>query len=201
MSSSFPVRLIFDVSAIVAGKTREWQEFSQMGTCILPQAVWSELEFLCDRASEPGTEKIAREFTRFYPESGWQVSSLKASHASLPSAKGEDLSKQARLTLAVAKCVYGVAETYPNDLVILISNQQPLINQVKSLTVPNLCGITVAALLQWSRTQQRPASVTAQMQDMKGMGRVAQRSANVSSKVAADSNTPCLLYTSDAADE
>lgn len=187
MPSSFPIRLLFDVGAIVAGKTREWQDFSQMGTCILPQAVWSELEFLCDRAPEPEIEKIAREFARFYPSSGWQASSLTASHASLKSAKAEDLSKQARLALVVAKCAYGMAETYPNDLVILVSNEQPLINQVKALTVPNLCGITVSALLQWSRTQQRPASITAQMQDMKGMGRVAQKtSSSVRSKAEAN---------------
>ncbi|NJO08474.1 MAG: hypothetical protein HC873_01150 [Leptolyngbyaceae cyanobacterium SL_1_1] len=43
-------RLLFDTSALLLGSLREWQRYGQMGQCCLPQVVFEEVKFLCDRA-------------------------------------------------------------------------------------------------------------------------------------------------------
>jgi len=162
--------LLFDVNGIIDKTTREWSEYSRVGTCYLPQVVYDEIQFLCDRASEPELERPAREFIRFHPESNWQLTGARATHPSLAPAQGQAQSKKARLNLAVVQCAYGLAQEMTNKLVVLVSNTQPLLQQIQALAVNNLCGITTTALLQWSRTSARPPAVTQQIQAIIGTG-------------------------------
>lgn len=53
MTALPPILILIDTSAIVAGKTREWQMFARAGECFVPRAVLEEIEFLCKRASNP----------------------------------------------------------------------------------------------------------------------------------------------------
>jgi len=153
--------LLFDVNGILDKTTREWSEYSRVGTCYLPQVVYDEIQFLCDRASEPELERPAREFMRFYPQSHWQLTDAHADIPSLTPAPGQAQSKKARLNLAVVQCAYGLAQEMTDKLVVLVSNTQPLLQQIQALAVNNLCGITTTALLQWSRTSARPPAVQA----------------------------------------
>jgi uncharacterized protein YacL len=45
--------LVFDSSAILAGRLARWQEWARFGVCVLPQAVLAELERLAREAIEP----------------------------------------------------------------------------------------------------------------------------------------------------
>ena len=164
MAASASILLVFDVSALIPGKTREWQEFAQVGQCVLPQAVSEEMQFLCDRATEPDIETTAREFSRFYPNSGWQVTTANASHPKLQPASGQTLSKKARRALAVAQTAYGLTQEQPNALVVLVANNQPLLKSMQGLGVETLGGLTTALLRQWSRSGQPPAAIAKQLQ-------------------------------------
>ncbi|MBW4575297.1 MAG: hypothetical protein KME08_08435 [Aphanothece sp. CMT-3BRIN-NPC111] len=161
-----PILVLLDLSAIMAGTTREWQEYSRVGKCFLSQVVYEEIEFLCNRAPEPNLEKTSREFMRFYPNSGWQLSTANEPHPSLTPADSQALSKQARLALATVQCAYGLSQEQTTQLVVLVSNSQPLLQRLQALEAPNLSGITATALLQWARTGQRPIAVTQQLQSM-----------------------------------
>ncbi len=156
------ILFVFDVSALIPGKTRDWQELAQLGQVYLPQAVVEEMQFLCDRATEPEIETVAREFARFFPNSGWQVTEASASHPSLQPDSGQTLSKKARRSLAVAQATYGLYQEQPQALVVLIANDQPLLKKVQSLGAPTLGGLTTAVLRQWCRTVQSPASIAPQ---------------------------------------
>lgn len=156
--------IVFDTTALLAGKTREWQQFSQLGECLLTEGVLEAINALCDRAPEPALEATAREFVRFYPTSGWQVSLAIAEHPLLKPAEGHSLSQRARLSLEVLKCAYGVARRRRDSLVIVVANDQPMLQKIQGLNAKNLCGILLAALMQWSRTQRRPAAVAHYLQ-------------------------------------
>ncbi len=159
-----PVLVLLDHSALMGKSTREWQEYSRIGACYLPQVVHEEIEFLSGRAPEPEAEKTAREFLRFFPNSGWQLTNAHATHPAFTPPGGSNMSKQARLVVAVAQCTYGFALENNDNLVVFVSNTQPILQRIPSLGMPNLCGITAAALLQWVRTGQRPPAVTQQLQ-------------------------------------
>lgn len=167
MTALPPILLILDVSAIVTTRTREWQEFSRVGTCFLPQAVLEEMRFLFDRAPEPALEEVAREFHRFHSHGNWQATEVSTPHPLLKASSGESLSKKARQSFAVAKCAYGMSQDHIAKLVVLVTNDQPLIQRLQTLEVPNLCAVTAAMLLQWSRTGQRPVVVSQQLQRMR----------------------------------
>lgn len=156
--------IVFDTSALLAGKTREWQQFSQLGECLVTEGVLEAMNTLCDRAPEPAIEATAREFARFYPTSGWNVSLAIAEHPSLKPADGHTLSQRARLSLEVLKCAYGVARRRRDSLVIVVANDQPMLQKIQELNAKNLCGIPLAALMQWTRTQRRPAAVAHYLQ-------------------------------------
>ncbi len=156
--------IVFDTTALLAGKTREWQQFSQLGECLVTEGVLEVMNALCDRAPEPAIEATAREFARFYPTSGWNVSLAIAEHPSLKPADGHSLSQRARLSLEVLKCAYGVARRRRDSLVIVVANDQPMLQKIQGLNTKNLCGIPLAALLQWTRTQRRPAAVAHYLQ-------------------------------------
>lgn len=156
--------IVFDTSALLAGKTREWQQFSQLGECVITEGVLEAMTVLCDRAPEPAIEATAREFARFYPTSGWQVSLAIAEHPSLKPVDGHNLSQRARLSLGVLQCAYGIARRRRDSLVIVVANDQPMLQKLQGLNTKNLCGIPLAALMQWSRTQRRPAAVAHYLQ-------------------------------------
>lgn len=167
MPSLPSICLLIDTSALLAGRTREWQEYANLGTCYLPQVVLDEMEFLCDRAVEPAQELTAREFRRFYRHSGWQVTTATASHPQLQgSGSGRELSKKARLLLETAAAAYGLSQTVPDQLVVVVSNDQNLRRRVDHLKAPNLCSVPVAGLLQWARSHQRPPNVVQKLQGM-----------------------------------
>lgn len=152
--------LVFDTSALLLGKTREWQEFSRVGQCVLPVVVLEELKFLSNQSPDREQEHTAREFARFYVGSGWQVSKAQATHPMIKPATGQTVSKKARQSLAVAQATYGVSQEQPNKLVVLVANNQPMLKQIQALNIPNLCGITVSMLLEWVRSDRQPLAVT-----------------------------------------
>lgn len=156
--------ILFDTSALLAGKTREWQQFSQLGECLVTEGVLEAMNAFCDRAPEPAVEATAREFSRFYPTSGWQMSLAIAEHPSLKPADGHNLSQRVRLSLEVLKCAYGIARRRRDSLVIVVANDQPMLQKIQGLNTKNLCGIPFAALVQWSRTQRRPAAIAHYLQ-------------------------------------
>jgi hypothetical protein len=162
-----PVLILFDTTAVLAGKSLEWQEFARLGECYLPEAILEQLEFMCDRAAEPEVEGKAREFSRFYPTSGWKRTAVQAEHATLKPAPGHTLSKRARLTLTVSSCAYGMALRYPGSLIVLVANDQPLLQKVLDLKINNLCGMPYTALVQWGHTQRRPPVVNHHLQLMR----------------------------------
>lgn len=169
--------LLFDLSAVLAGNTRQWQEYSRVGDCWVPQDVLEELKELCDHASEPGIEPIAREFQRFYPTSGWQSTHANATHPALQAAASHTLSRKARLALTVLQCAYGVSKQRTDALVVLVANNQPLLQQLLALEATNLCGVPLPAFVQWTRTLRRPAVVSHHLQLMRQAVSVSSSSA------------------------
>lgn len=163
------VLILFDTTALLAGKTLDWRSFTQLGECYVPEAVLEQMDYLCDRASEPDVEHTAREFKRFYTDGDWKRTGIQAEHAALKPTPGHTLSKRARLALSVASCVYGMALRYPNSLVVLITNDQPLLQKVMGLQVKNLCGMPFAALMQWARSQRRPSVIHHHLQLMRAV--------------------------------
>lgn len=158
--------LVFEPRAILAGSTRDWSQFQQVGNCIIPQIVAEELEFLTNRAVNAEEEKIAREFSRFLPDSGWQVNSTQNNHPSFSKKEGENLSKSARLQLAIAESVYGIATENPDKLVIFVSNQANLRTEIDNLQENNLTTLPLTQLIQWIRTQQKPVNVSEKLQNL-----------------------------------
>jgi hypothetical protein len=195
------ILLIFDISALILGKTREWQEFSRVGRCFVTPAVLKEMKLLASQAAEPTQEQTAREFYRFYPKSGWQSSILTASHPELKPASGAAASKRARFVFNMAEAAYGLAQHQPKELVVLVSNDQSLLQRVKSLNVDNLCGIPVSALLLWSRTQRRPAVVSHQLRHMSTLAQTASPTASPTprSQSVISSRPVARAYTTSAA--
>lgn len=162
-----PFLIIFDTSALLAGETRQWQEVTRLGDCFVPEPVLEAMQTLCDRATEPDIESKAREFIRFFAISGWQTNGAIAEHPALQPAPGHTLSQRARLALEVLQNSYGLAHHRSESLVILVANDQPMLQRALGLNRPNLCGIPLAALVQWSRTQRRPATVNHHLQLMR----------------------------------
>ena len=170
MSKNISILVVFELKAILAGRTRDWSQYSQVGTCFVPQIVREEIEFLCQRSPDLDEEKTAREFTRFLGESNWQITQAIAENPALNPAEGQELSKNARLKLAIAQSVLGLAQENQDKLVVLVSNQQNLRNEVELLEGNNLCTLTLVQFRQWMQTNQRPVNVTQQMQKMNTEG-------------------------------
>jgi hypothetical protein len=160
-----PVLVTFDADVLMAGRTQVWQEYAKVGSCYLPEVVYDEIDYLTGKAVERAQEQVAREFMRFFADSGWIVTDSQETHRGLePSIKNQ--SKQAMLVVATAQCVYGLAQEHPDALVVFVSNSQPLLKRLASVGATNLCGITGAMLLNWARKSERPASVTQQLQSL-----------------------------------
>jgi hypothetical protein len=160
-----PVLVTFDADVLMAGRTQVWQEYAKVGSCYLPEVVYDEIDYLTGKAVERSQEQVAREFMRFFADSGWIVTDSQETHRALePSIKNQ--SKQAMLVVATAQCVYGLAQEHPDALVVFVSNSQPLLKRLASVGAANLCGITGAMLLNWARKAERPASATQQLQSL-----------------------------------
>ena len=160
-----PVLVTFDADVLMTGRTQVWQEYAKVGTCYIPEVVYDEIDHLTGRAVEPAIEQVAREFMRFFAESGWIATDAQETHRALePSIKNQ--SKQAMLVVATAQCVYGLAQEHPDALVIFVSNSQPLLKRLASVAAPNLCGITGAMVLNWARKGERPPAATQQLQSL-----------------------------------
>ena len=165
MSLDTSIILVFELRAILAGRTRDWTQFSQIGTCLIPQLVLEELEFLTKRAVEPEEERIAREFLRFFPDSGWQVHHSRQTHPALSNKDGAHQSKSARLQLALAESIYSIATDNLDQLVVLVSNQGNLRNELEKIAQNNLATLPLAQLIQWLRTQQKPVNISQKLED------------------------------------
>ncbi|MBD2092898.1 hypothetical protein H6F67_23905 [Microcoleus sp. FACHB-1515] len=167
MTALPPVSLVLDISALSAASPREWLEFSRVGTSHVPQVVYEEMNFLFDRSPDPDLERVARAFKRFYANSGWQITDETGHHPALRAASGQAMTKRSRVSLAVARCAYGLAQNHPANLVVLVSSDRALLQRLYDIQLPNLCGITGAALLQWCRSGQRPIAVSQKLQQMR----------------------------------
>lgn len=169
MSATPPVTIVLDISALAAATPREWVEFSRVGSCVIPQVVYEEMKLLYDRSPDPDLEQIAKSFTRFYPNSGWKTSEVNGHHPLLKVTSGQSLPRRARVSLAVGRCAYGIAQSMPNTLVVVASSEQNLLQRIYELQIPNLCGITGQSLLQWCRTGHRPIAASQKIQQIKAV--------------------------------
>ncbi|MBL1210812.1 PIN domain-containing protein [Geminocystis sp. GBBB08] len=160
MSQDISIIIVFELTAILAGSTRDWSRFSELGICCIPQIILEELEFLTKRAVSDTEEKTVREFLRFFPNSDWQINQGMTHHASLTATEGENLSKNARLQLAIAESVYYLTLENPHTLIILVANQQNLREELESIEQNNLATLTLAQFTQWLRTKQKPVNVS-----------------------------------------
>ncbi|MEZ2238755.1 PIN domain-containing protein [Microcoleus sp.] len=181
-----PVLVTFDADVLMAGRTQVWQEYAKVGSCYLPEVVYDEIDYLTGKAVEKSQEQVAREFMRFFADSGWIVTDAQETHRSLePSIKNQ--STQAMLVVATAQCVYGLAQEHPDALVVFVSNTQPLLKRIASVGSTNLCGITGAMMLNWARKGERPAAATQQLQSL--MRTLAERKSNQRSRSRIDEDT------------
>lgn len=163
-----PVLVTFDADVLMAGRTQVWQEYAKVGRCYIPEVVYDEIDYLTGKAVERAQEQVAREFMRFFADSGWIATDAQETHRALePSIKNQ--SKQAMLVVATAQCVYGLAQEHPDALVVFVSNSQPLLKRLASVGAANLCGMTGAMLLNWARKGERPAVATQQLQSLMRM--------------------------------
>jgi hypothetical protein len=189
MTALPPVSLVFDISALSATSPREWLEFSRVGTSYVPQVVYEEMKFLFDRSPDPDLERVARAFTRFYATSGWQITDETGHHPALKVASGQAMTKRGRVSLAVARCAYGLAQNHPSNLVVLVSSDRALLQRLYDIQSSNLCGITGAALLQWCRSGQRPIAVSQKLQQMRAGGKPAVATATAARSTMTERST------------
>lgn len=162
-----PVILVFDVNALSAATPTEWREFSRVGNCYIPQVVYEEMKMLFDRSPDPDLENLAKAFNRFYATSGWKVTEATGTHPVLKVGTGQALTRRSRVSLAVGKCALGLSQEFANSLVVLVTNDRSLLQRLYDIPNVNLCGITGDALLQWSRTGQRPIAVSQKFQQFR----------------------------------
>lgn len=167
MASAPPVILVFDIGALSATSPTEWREFSRVGMCYLPQPVYEEMKLLFDRSPDPDLERIAKSFTRFYATSGWQITDVSAHHPALKVASGQALTRRARISLAVGRCGFGLAQNFSNSMVVLVTKDRTLLQRLYEIPCVNLCGIQVESLLQWSRSGQRPVPISQRFQQFR----------------------------------
>ncbi|MCT7978224.1 PIN domain-containing protein [Laspinema olomoucense] len=197
MSARPQILLVFDTTSLLAGDTKVWKDYKRVGSCFVPNVVFEAMQDFADSAAEPGQEKAAKEFMRFWPKSGWQQTTATATHRKLTPPEGAALSSTARLSLEIAEAAYGVALEREDAIVVFVCNGQPLLKRIAALRQNNLCGITSAMLLQWSRANKEPEVVTQQVErreesdDTSGMSTASQaRSPSKSHKKAPASRKP-----------
>jgi hypothetical protein len=162
-----PVILVFDISALSAASCSEWREFSRVGSCYIPQIIYEEMKLMFDRSPDPDLERIAKDFNRFYASSSWKITEADAHHAALKMGAGQSLTRRARVSLAVGRCAYGLAQTFQTSIVVLVTKDRSLLQRLYEIPEVNLCGITGEALLQWSRSGLRPIAVIQKVQQFR----------------------------------
>jgi hypothetical protein len=162
-----PVILVFDISALSAASCSEWREFSRVGSCYIPQIIYEEMKLMFDRSPDPDLERIAKDFNRFYASSNWKITEADAHHAALKMGAGQSLTRRARVSLAVGRCAYGLAQTFQTSIVVLVTKDRSLLQRLYEIPEVNLCGITGEALLQWSRSGLRPIAVIQKVQQFR----------------------------------
>ncbi len=166
--SAPPILLILDVSTLTATDVRDWISFSRAGACFIPQTVFEEMRFLYDRSPDSDLERVSREFNRFYASSGWQITEVAGHHPLLKSSTGHALTRRVRVALSVARCAYGMAQKHGQSLVILVASDRSIIQRIEDVQTANLTAISSTALLEWSRSGQRPEAVQQKLQVMRG---------------------------------
>lgn len=162
-----PVVLVLDINALSVASPREWLEFSRVGSCVIPQVVYEEMRLLFDRSPDSDLERIAKAFNRFYPTSGWKISDADAYHPALKMGSSQALPRRTRVSLAVGRCAYGLAQSLPNSLVVLVTKDRSLQQRLYDIPSVNLTSVTGEALLQWSRSGQRPVAVSQKLQQFR----------------------------------
>ncbi|MFT0814269.1 hypothetical protein [Synechococcus sp. OH20] len=176
--AEIPPLLVFDSPVILAGRLALWQEWARFGVCVLPQAVMAELERLTRQAIDPQEESTAREFLRRWPGLGFAVSEARAL---VGGAAASDQSLRIRLEEAIADCAYALAQQQPGTLVVVVSNDRPLVGRIQGIGLNNLCAISLAELNRWLRQQQRPQAVATALKRLPGPAIPAARLASSSS--------------------
>ncbi len=152
--------IVIELSTILSGLAKDWVDFSRLGRCYLPEVVWREVEFLTFRAVTEKEEKIAREFMRFFPSSGWQIiSDMSPLPAAANTPEGMDMSKKARLLTAIAETVYDLSLKNTDELIVLVTSETNLKTQLQPLEIKNLAIITPNQLKNWLKTGTTPPAV------------------------------------------
>ncbi|HTL90110.1 MAG TPA: hypothetical protein VL134_11970 [Leptolyngbya sp.] len=161
MLNSSQIFLLIDLNSLYACKPYEWLEFSPVGRCYVPQAVHQELDSWATSRSESIEAKIAREFRRFMLEGDWELArSARLTEAHRP------FSRRARLAIEVRHSAESLAQFSIGRLVVVVSNDRALVQQVQRLQIDNLTGIPVSTLLTWSRTKRQPPIVLQHLRAM-----------------------------------
>lgn len=169
-STTFPPLLIVvDLSAIINCAVNEWKMFSRLGRCCVPQVLYEEIDSLTQNSSNPNIAKAAKEFLRFWKDSGWLIISTKSSHPLLEAAAEAVSNKQAQLMLEIAKCTYGLALEHNDKLIVFTSHRQPLLNWIKSIGAANICVLSEKVLLKWAKTGKPPVEALKQSEVMNGI--------------------------------
>ncbi len=181
------VILVFDFSALVIGKTQEWQHYTNTGLCYLPGCVYQELKLLTINKNQAAPTKLAQEFMLFWSTSGWKLTNTLADHPLLQPALANQ-SKEARLIVAVAQSAYSLSQKHQNKLIILITNHQLLLERIEALNVTNLSGINLTALREWCRTKFRPLLITQKLQNMMQLSTSLTISSTLSSQIVQKGN-------------
>ncbi|GAP96718.1 hypothetical protein NIES2104_32650 [Leptolyngbya sp. NIES-2104] len=152
--------LLIDLNTFFACKPYEWLEFSRVGRCYVPQVVYEELDSWAASRSESMESRIAREFRRLMLESDWELT------RSLISTESRPMTRRARLALDVRNSAEDLARSSIGRLVVVVSNDRALIQQVQALNLENLTGIPVSTLLAWSRSKRQPPIVLQHLRSM-----------------------------------
>lgn len=152
--------LLLDLNSFFACKPYEWLEFSRVGRCYVPQIVYEELDAWATSRNGSIESKIAREFRRFMMESDWELTRTLISTESRP------MTRRARLALDVQNSAEDLARSNIGRLVVVVSNDRALIQQIQALNLENLTGIPTSTLLTWSRSKRQPPIVLQHLRSM-----------------------------------
>lgn len=161
MIDSPQIFLLIDLNSLYACKPYEWLEFSRVGSCYVPQAVHQELDSWASSRSESIESRIAREFRRFMLEGDWHLT-----RSTLLTEAHRSFSRRARLAIEVRHSAEDLATSSVGRLVVVVSNDRALVQQVQTLRMDNLTGIPVSTLLTWSRTKRQPPIVIQHLRAM-----------------------------------
>lgn len=153
-----PYLLILETSAIVQTDINTWKAIAKLGSCWLPEVVAKEIQDIAEGKVE-GSEGVARQFQSCQSQLNWQVTSIIGNHPDLVLKTSQNLSRRAKLNLTIAKSVVGIAQTYPQHPVVLISDEISLRDRISQLKCQNLCAISSAIARQWAKTNSQPPNV------------------------------------------